>query len=172
MGLPKHDVSKERTVEAVKETIKVLYQEGFKVVLWISIPCHPWCSWQRVNLKIIEDYEKTLAEKRKESLELVKSVKKMVQESKSEAYFEWPAKNDGWKQEEVKDLLKSFPFEAEIDGCAYNLKNSEGRPMKKTWKIKSTNRWVSYYLNRRCKGHEEEHAAVRGKDGKASGELR
>jgi hypothetical protein len=57
---------------------------------------------------------------------------------KPEAYFEWPAKNDGWKNKEVEELMKLFPHFTEVDGCAYNLMNSEGRPMRKTWRIHST----------------------------------
>jgi len=169
LSLPKHDISQEVTIEAVKRTVKILKSEDFEVIYWISVPCSPWCTWQRVNLKVVDDYQKVLEEKRRESLTLVNSVKKMIENSKDdEAYFEWPSRNDGWKQKEVQNLLEGFPFEAEIDGCAYGLKSSDGRPMKKTWKIKSTSKKVEDYLHRRCEGHKVEHAQVRGKEGKAS----
>ena len=93
---------------------------------------------------------------------LINAAKDILQETKAEAYFEWPSKNDGWKQTQLEELMKSLPYEAEVDGCAYDLKSSEGRPMKKTWKIRSTNSLVGTYLNRRCEGHQD-HAQVRGK---------
>ena len=60
--LPKHDVSKDYTIEAVKRVTKILEDEGFRVKFWISIPCAPWCSWQRVNLTTIEGFEAKLIE--------------------------------------------------------------------------------------------------------------
>ena len=73
-----------------------------------------------------------LQKKREDSLVLIKSVKNILEESKVEAYFEWPSKNDGLKQAEVEELMKSLPYETEVDGCAYDLKSSDGGPMKKT----------------------------------------
>ena len=65
--LPKHNASKDYTVQALKTTIESLKEEGFKVKIWISIPRYPWRSWQRMNLKRIPNFEERL-KKRKESL--------------------------------------------------------------------------------------------------------
>jgi len=171
LSLPKHDISKAETCEGFNEAVKQLKDEGFKVKVWYSIPCSPWCSWQRVNLKIVEGFEEVLFQKREESLKLIRSVQEMIKNSKTESYFEWPKNNDGWKTEEVKEVMKLLPFSTEVDGCAYGLKNQEGRPMKKTWKFISNERKVKDYLNKTCKGHKEDHAAVRGKDGKMTEEY-
>ena len=40
--LPKHDVSKDWTIEAAKRVIGSLKEEGFEVKLWISVPRSPW----------------------------------------------------------------------------------------------------------------------------------
>ena len=40
--------------------------------------------------------------------------------------------------------------------------------MRKTWRISSTHRKVKGYLNKTRRGHKEDHAQVRGKEGKAS----
>ena len=50
------------------------------------------------------------------------------------------------------------------------MKNSEGIPTRKTWKIASTHEKVKSYLNKTCE-RKEERAQVRGKDGKATEEY-
>jgi predicted adenine nucleotide alpha hydrolase (AANH) superfamily ATPase len=137
--LPNHNMLKRHTIKALKLTIEDLKQEDFEVKIWISIPCSPWCSWQRVNLKTVPNFEERLKEMRDESLILVGigNVKELVEESKCESYFEWPKNNDGWKNPTVEELLKNMPYSTEFDGCAYGLKNSEGKAMKKIWKVVS-----------------------------------
>ena len=58
--LPKHDMSKDHPVKPLKETIESQEEEGFEVRIWISIPCSPGCSWQRVNLKTVPNFEERL----------------------------------------------------------------------------------------------------------------
>ena len=93
--LPKHNVARDYTIEAAKRVTEILEEEGFTVKIWISIPCSPWCSWQRVNLWKIEGWEGTLNESRDESRELIDKVTKLVEDTKCESYFEWPKNNDG-----------------------------------------------------------------------------
>ena len=147
---------------ALKLTIEDLKQENFEVEIWISIPCSPWCSWQRVNLKTVPNFEERLNEMRDESLILVDNVKELVEDTKCESYFEWPKNNDGWKNPKVEELLKSMPYSTEFDGCAYGLKNSEGKAMKKTWKVVSTHDRIKDYVNKKC-SCTEDHAQVREK---------
>jgi hypothetical protein len=47
--LPNHNVARDYTIEAAKRVTKILEDEGFTVKIWISIPCSPWCSWQRAQ---------------------------------------------------------------------------------------------------------------------------
>jgi hypothetical protein len=124
----------------------------------MSIPCFPWRSWQRVNFKTIPVHEGILKAKREESLVLIESVKKMLDSTKAEVYFERP-KNDGWRQSVVEDLLKRLPYSTEVDGCAYNSKNSDRRYKQKIWKIASTHRKVKNYLNiNSC--HNNKHLSI------------
>ena len=58
--LPNHNMMKRYTVRALKLTIEDLKQEGFEVKIWVSIPRSPWCSWQRVNLKTVPNFEERL----------------------------------------------------------------------------------------------------------------
>eukprot|EP00972_Heterocapsa_arctica_P053040 7809852-Heterocapsa_arctica.AAC.1 len=42
---------KESGVKVLNEAREKVRQ-GIPVVVWISLPCTAWCSWQRVNLKL------------------------------------------------------------------------------------------------------------------------
>ena len=61
-------MTKSETLEALKQVIGELRGEGMKPVLWISVPRSPWCTWQRVNLKVIEGFKWDLDAQRAESL--------------------------------------------------------------------------------------------------------
>jgi len=136
--LPKHNVARDYTIEAAKRVIKILEDEGFTVKIRISIPCSPWCSWQRVNLCVIEGFESTLNQKREESRKLMDKVTKLVEDTKCESYFEWPKRIDGWREPKIENLMESMPHYTTFDGCAYGLKISEGKAMRKIWKVAST----------------------------------
>jgi D-lyxose ketol-isomerase len=60
ISLPKHDLSKEETEKAIVKVVKKMQSEGFKVHVWTSLPCSPWCAWQRVNKAILHNYKKFL----------------------------------------------------------------------------------------------------------------
>ena len=93
--LPNNDMLKRYTLKALKLTVEDLKQENFEVKIWISIQCSPWCSWQRVNLKTVPNFDERLKEMRDESLILVDHVKELIEDTKCESYFEWPKNNDG-----------------------------------------------------------------------------
>ncbi len=88
-----------------------------------------------MNLKAIEGFKEDLDARRAESLAMIEGITGLLEKVKVESYFEWPKRNDGWKKEEVQKMMEYTPYTSEVDGCAYNLKNSEGRPLKKTWRI-------------------------------------
>ena len=97
-------------------------------------------------------------------------VTKPTEDTKCKSYFEWPKNNDGWREPKIEHLIKSMPHHTDFDGCAYGLKNSEGKAIKKTWNLASTHDRIKRFLNNQCTC-EEEHAQVRGKDAKASEEY-
>jgi hypothetical protein len=136
--LPKHNVARDYTIEAAKRVTKILEDEGFTVKIWISIPCSPWCSWQRASLLKIARWEGTLNDYREESRELIDKATNLVEDTKCESYFAWPKNNDGWREPKIENLMKHMPHHTIYDGCAYGLKSSEGKATKKTWKIAST----------------------------------
>jgi hypothetical protein len=63
-----------------------------------------------------------------------------------------------------------MPYSTEFDGCAYGLKNSERKANKKTWRVVSTHDRIKDDVRKTC-GCTEDHAQVRGKDGKATEEY-
>ncbi len=81
---------------------------------------------------------------------MIEGITGLLGKVKVESYFEWPKRNDGWKKDEVQKMMEYIPYTSEVDGCAYNLKNSEGRPLKKTWRIQLTHHNVTKYLNKTC----------------------
>ena len=104
-GLPKHDMTKSKTLEALKQIVEELKEEGFKPVLWIPVPRNPWCTWQRVNLKAIEGLKEDLDAQRAESLAMMEGITGLLGKVKVESYFEWPKRNDGWKKKEVQEMM-------------------------------------------------------------------
>ena len=64
ISFPKHDLSKEEAEKAIVKVVKKMQSEGFKVHVWTSLPCSPWCAWQRVNKAILHNYQEILEEKK------------------------------------------------------------------------------------------------------------
>ena len=78
--------------------------------------------------------------------------------------------NHGWPEPKIEHLMKSMPHRTVFDGCAYGLKNSEDKAMRKPWKVASTHERTKEFLNKQC-SCKEKHAQVRRKDGKATEEY-
>ena len=67
--LPEFDMLKQENIKALKEVIERLEKEGSEVHVWISIPRSPWCTWQGVNLRVIEKFKEVLTGKRQKIAE-------------------------------------------------------------------------------------------------------
>ena len=68
--------------------------------------------------------------------------------------FEWPRGCSGWSIPElVKFIKKDDLFVAEPDGCAFGLKDDEGNPHYKSWRIVTS----SYQLARNLDAHKCSH---------------
>eukprot|EP00972_Heterocapsa_arctica_P070471 10409755-Heterocapsa_arctica.AAC.1 len=46
LGLPQTDLKTPRVVDGVVQEIIEAYDDGFDVILWASLPCTAWCTWQ------------------------------------------------------------------------------------------------------------------------------
>ncbi len=51
VGLPVNDASKRATIIKLISRIYHAYLTGFQIVIWISLPCTPWTTWQYIREK-------------------------------------------------------------------------------------------------------------------------
>jgi len=181
-GLPQYNLLEENNILLINELMDELQRRDFTPIVWGSIPCSPWCSWQRVNCATIEGHPEKLKAQREESLKLVDNFKKIIEhadqnkcicphqgeEEPARFYFEWPRFNDGWKQPALQELAQLLPATAIFDGCAYDLYDEKGKPLKKEWKVISNDEDFPKRMNRKCPGHPS-HGQVRGKGAKNAG---
>ena len=124
--------------------------------LWGSLPCTPWCSWQHLNEKILdEEFNEDLQNRREESRELVSNFSGLADlaiESGGSASFEWPRFCTGWVEvEELNDMLtKHNMFATYPCGCGFNLTIKGLKPLK-PWRIITTHKRLAIELDsRRC----------------------
>lgn len=122
--------------------------------LWGSIPCDPWCSWQYVNCaKHGEPYRRKLALIQKKSRNFIRCAVQILAQWGHVA-FEWPRGSRGWALPElVKFIRKHNLFVAEPDGCALDMKDDQGVPDLKHWRVVTS----SYRLARNLGAHKCEH---------------
>ena len=103
-GLHNADLYSKAGVDRVRESILRDLASGMRVVLWISLPCDPWCTWNRV-FKGRAEYMNELNKRRRESAKAVqlllsmllsiKSSKELGNSGKLVCAFERPRNNDG-----------------------------------------------------------------------------
>ena len=76
-GLWNCDLMTSSGVSKVEQSILRDRANGKSVVLWISVPCDPWCSWHRV-FTYRKGYSEQLAEKRRRSLKSLKLLSGLI----------------------------------------------------------------------------------------------
>ena len=124
----KEDLSREQTVrDALAEVGK---HKGTH--LHGSLPCTPWSSWQRLNLKKGgPSVQAKVARERVQSLEFIKTfvrIARRVLDNGGSMSFEWPRWCDGWKQPEVQLMIKILKLSPiDVDGCAVRRSARGGR---------------------------------------------
>ena len=73
------------------------------VDLWGSLPCNPWSSWQRLNLRRLgPEFRRRLMAKRSESRKLLKFFFQLS----GRIHFEWPTGCSGWKIPGASEFLQ------------------------------------------------------------------
>eukprot|EP00972_Heterocapsa_arctica_P031282 4605308-Heterocapsa_arctica.AAC.1 len=97
--LPHDDMSKMSSARRLLAELRARVQEGRHSVVWIALPCTPWSSWQRYNLRVAskEGFDR-LQRARIESIKMlqvswfvVNSVQKEEMMKKHTHFaFEWP----------------------------------------------------------------------------------
>ena len=91
--------------------------------------------------------------------------------------YEWPHGRDRYNEKycpEIKELIRMFPHEVRVNGCAHGLVSSkDGLQLLKLWRIQTNCARMQQAVGRRCPGPGPEvhprHGQVRGKVATESG---
>ena len=122
-----------------------------------SLPCTVWCGWQRMAVhRLGAKYAARLAIRRKKSLELVSRFRFLAEkviEYGGRVSFEWPRYCAGWLQKELISMICDLNMvEVSFDGCAVGVKDKDGNPILKPWRIVTTCKDTAVaFSDRRCK---------------------
>ena len=80
--------------------------------------------------------------------------------------FEWPKGCEGWIQEEILDsVIQNRLYECTFDGCYFGMKDDEGNPILKSWRVVTNDLRLAHSLNQRKCKHAPgfRHSQVQGK---------
>ena len=164
VGLPAFDLAVRKTCKVVQKHVMTLLETHKQMLIWVSVPCSPWSSLQRLNLA--QGHTDTVEKSRREGLVLIKNVigilRVVMRDRRVAVIWEWPRYNEGWHLEEIQGLLSMLPFGCALDGCAYGLQGTvkgEHGYFKKPWLLRS-NVDISC-LSRRCP-EDHDHIALEG----------
>ena len=65
---------------------------------------------------------------------------KEVRANGGDVHYEWPAYNEGWQQPEVVKLTTELCTHTAIcHGCMLGVVDKDGDPIKKPWRVETTN---------------------------------
>ena len=146
------------------------YDERRPRRMWISTPCGPTSTIQRLNRRNDEQI-KWLDKKIAWSRRIIRNVIQLcnhhlAQSPDHELAWEWPKDNDGWKLPEVITFFNKHEsrfHEAILHGCRVGVKAENGEPIKKPWRIRTTSEVLARALDKRCQGCPR-HAECLGND--------
>ena len=143
--------------------------------LWTSIPCTSGSPCQHVNRSQYGDsFRGKLRKQEWESRKMFKHfirVAETVLEKGGSVSFEWPKGCTSWKRPDVKRFFEHNKFaekfqETTFDGCMFGLRSRDGQPIKKPWRVMTTNLTLAKVFNddyRDCKGAHN-HARAEGSE--------
>ena len=125
--------------------VKDLIETEKPDVIWLALPCGPTSPIQELNMMTPEGYQniqQKIARSKKLATRAFTLLTIQVQAGR-DVIQEWPRYNNGWKFNSVQNFWQKVNYhEAMLDGCAYDLKTSDGGLIKKPWKLRSTSRHV------------------------------
>ena len=138
---------------------------------WVSTPGTSFCDWSELNYSHRpEELNKKRRRERKMWRMLFPLLLELAMLPYNEIFCEWPFRCRGWREpfvgqffEKLHDLGKDT-FDGRIDGCRYNMKNSEGFLVKKSWNVRTTCAAFcsEFRLKTRVGGHN--HAWLQGEE--------
>lgn len=116
--LPENDMSDRERVSAVHSHMLQELQAGHCVFVWFSLPCQPWCSWQRINAGPTKNDEQRdrIRKDRVHSRRMIALASSVVTDllprfpGKIHMAWEWPRYCDGWRLPELATLVKYLPI--------------------------------------------------------------
>jgi len=137
--------------------------------MWGALPCTSGSPWQYINkLRGGERFKVHLNKMILTSKKLFKSFVKsaeLVLSLGGTVTFEWPRHNSVWNRPDVRRFFEQRPElqSVEFDGCMLGLKSKEKRPIKKPWKLMSTDpRIISAFQGYLCKHQPHGHDKCEG----------
>ena len=152
----------------IDRLIKIV-RENPKCDLWSSIPCGSWSTWQHVNLsRYGPEFASELNEARRQSQAMFAAfirVSREIRRGGGRIAFEWPRHCLGWSQPFMKRFLNDPEIATvDIDGCSFGMKDKDGTPIRKQWKIATSSPELVAALAKRTCQHERHfnHARIAG----------
>ncbi|CAE8639057.1 unnamed protein product, partial [Polarella glacialis] len=147
LGLPETNLLDAAVVNSVVGQMIKAWRKGYAVVLWCTLPCTPWCAWQRGRIQ----------QDRSESLEMVHQLRRAINAAMEagvplEIGFEWPRDGDGWRERRVETLLTEMPHTVLFDACRFNARTRAGHLLQKPWRLQTTTQRLVEPLGQLCQG--------------------
>ena len=137
--------------------------------MWGALPCTSGSPWQYINsIRGGERFKVHLNKMILTSKKLFKSFVKraeLVLSLGGTVTFEWPRHNSGWNRPDVRRFFEQHPeFQSvEFDGCMLGLKSKDSRPIKKPWKLMTTDpRIKAAFQGYLCRHQPHEHDKCEG----------
>ena len=168
LGLPAFDLTTAEGVRIVNYIIDAHMNVGHSAFVWISLPCTPWTSWQRINAASNPEFMARNEEAKDTSRLILQLVINFLHRSfcyyagRFEAAFEWPRGAAGWKEALMEQLYIMLPLTAEPDGCMYGIQHSgSGEPLMKPLRIISSISTLQEQLWKQC-NKQHSHDECRG----------
>ena len=169
LGRPQWDLRDPGHVDLVVAKMIEAARRGFKIIIWASLPCRPWSTWQQVNVAISEAVRANIEADREESRRMVQQLARAVRllqeaDVEVEVAYEWPRMASGWKEPKIQKALNEMGATSvcEFDGCRYQLTDQAGLPVMKPWRVQTSMRRLVEPLSLRC-DRSHEHGECRGR---------
>ena len=134
-----------------------------------SIPCTPWTTWQRINLKKPKpETKERIMKDRQTILDYVRNfgrLERAVIARGGSVSFEWLRHCEGWKEETVQAMLEDLKLDpVGVDGCAVGVQSKTGEPILKPQRIAVSSPLMRQALGGlRCQGGHA-HVPCSGND--------
>ncbi|CAK0818246.1 unnamed protein product [Prorocentrum cordatum] len=169
--LPQCDLRRKQTVEGILVKIMKEKKLGRIPVVSISIPCTPWCTYQRPwNSRTLAQRVR-LRMARQDNSNILRNILWLLKELRPHAIptgFELPFVSDIWNDrympKELFHIQQIIGLRAVFDGCRYGIKTSKGKPIRKRFKVLTKHQPIVEKLYEKCDGTHVHAKVFGGKD--------